>query len=170
MAGMVGHVPSGVLWDHLPQASAGFKGQWAPGLSRLVGVCACACACASSPKCAVNQDLSTSQEERGPYHPSGPILIQEGGVGSLLPSPPAPATGASLTGVPLLQEEGFAACVKDGCTSPGEETVGAGRAVELDAEVEGPSSPCHRPEGSGHLPEALGESGRSGLGAGDSVS
>lgn len=38
VAGMVGHVPSGVLWDHLPQASAGFKGQWAPGLSRLVGV------------------------------------------------------------------------------------------------------------------------------------
>lgn len=33
---------SRVLWGHLPQASAGFRGLWAPGFSRLVGtVCVC---------------------------------------------------------------------------------------------------------------------------------
>lgn len=61
----------------------------------------------------------------------------------------------------MLQEEGLAVCIKEG------DWVGAGRAVEVDTEVGGPSDLCHRPEWAGHLPQVPRESSSSGPGAGD---
>lgn len=70
----VGHVPSGVLRAHLPQASAVMKGLWATGLSRPAGRVR---ACASSPACAVNKTCLPRRRSEGPARPSWLILPQE---------------------------------------------------------------------------------------------
>lgn len=67
----VGHVPSGVLRAHLPQASAVMKGLWATGLSRPAGRVR---ACASSPACAVNKTCLPRRRSEGPARPSWLIL------------------------------------------------------------------------------------------------
>lgn len=72
-------------------------------------VCVCCVCC--------DQDLSTSQEEEGPCPPLlAHSYLGNGTQGSLLPSPPAPAAGASLAGDSLLQERGWL-CVREGCAS-----------------------------------------------------
>lgn len=143
LAGLVGHVPSGVPWDHLSQASAGFKGLWV-----LYSPGGRGCACVLH----VLQDLSTSQEEQGPCLPLLAHSYRGSGMrGSLLPSPPDPAAQASLAGLPSAGGE--AGCVQEGCTSTPSGRVGSrGRRR--------PSSPSHWPGRTRHVPGVPSEPGK----------
>lgn len=125
LAGLVGHVPSGVPWDHLSQASAGFKGLWVL-YSRRAGVSRACVLC-------VLQDLSTSREEQGPCQPLLAHSYRGSGMGGpLLPSPPDPLQGPCWQGLPSAGGE--AGCVQEGCTSTPPPPHQVGWALEAGAD------------------------------------
>lgn len=122
-----GHVPSGFLRGHFPQASAGFK-----------GLCVCVymyvCACTHLSRVCSERDLSTSHEKQGLCPPSAHSYPGSGAPGRLLPGLPAaaPARGASVTA--RDSRRGVGCGSMKAAPVPCGEMVGA----RLDAEVEGP--------------------------------
>lgn len=139
VAGVVGHVPSGVLGGHLlrpvlVQRAAG-SGQ---------GGCVRARACACALVCAVNKDLPTSQEAQRPDHPSWLVLTQERGlVVGVQPS----CTRPGPTDRDLL-----AACVGEGRTSTREETGWVLRGQRRSQRRRALQPIRHRPEWAGRVP------------------
>lgn len=107
------------------------------------GVCACVCVRVrvrvSSLACAVNKTCLPPRRSKGLPSPLGSFLSRKLDLGSLLRSPPAPASGLA-DGLCSLQKEGWL-CVEEGCTSTLRKWAGCWAGCRVGHRWKGPPPP-----------------------------